>query len=150
MRTYASSRVKRKSFYRKNPEVIVDFRWPYWCTKTVHQYGVSIQSSTKVRDTFRQITQKLWATETPDLDKLFKNYSFITFHLLGFVCWTVSSLFFCCVTVKTIYIYSGVNFGGKMFICGYFCESLEKSQKLARKNFVPHGNLFIYSRYLSF
>ena len=116
----------------------------------MHQYGVSIQISTKVRDTFRQITQKLWATEAPDLDKLFKNYSFITFHLLGFVYWTVSSLFFCCVTVKTIYIYSGVNFGGKTFICGYFCESLEKSQKLARKNFVPHGNLFIYSRYLSF
>ena len=29
----------------------------------VHQYGVSIQSSTKVRETFRQITQKLWATK---------------------------------------------------------------------------------------
>ena len=27
----------------------------------VHQYGVSIQSSTKVRETFRQITQKLCA-----------------------------------------------------------------------------------------
>ena len=39
----------------------------YWCTKTVHQYGVSIQSSTKVRETFRQITQKLWATKTWDL-----------------------------------------------------------------------------------
>ena len=36
----------------------------YWRTKTVYQYGVSIQSSTKVRETFRQITQKLWATKT--------------------------------------------------------------------------------------
>ena len=42
--------------------------WPYWCTKTVHQYGISIQSSTKVHETFRQITQKLWATKTWDLD----------------------------------------------------------------------------------
>ena len=32
---------------------------------------VSIQSSTKVRETFRQITQKLWARKTWDLDKLF-------------------------------------------------------------------------------
>ena len=28
------------------------------------QYGVSTQSSTKVRETFRQKTQKLWATKT--------------------------------------------------------------------------------------
>ena len=33
----------------------------------VHQYGVSLQSSTKVRETFRQITQKLWAKKTWDL-----------------------------------------------------------------------------------
>ena len=32
--------------------------------RKVHQYGVSIQSSTKVRETFRQISQKLWATKT--------------------------------------------------------------------------------------
>ena len=64
----------------------------------MHQYGVSIQSSTKVRETFRQITQKLWATKTCDLDKLFKNSSFITFHFLGFFQGT-----FCCVTMKTIY-----------------------------------------------
>ena len=42
-----------------------------WCIKTVHQYGVSIQSSTKVRETVRKITQKLWSTKTRDLDKLF-------------------------------------------------------------------------------
>ena len=40
-----------------NSRCFVDFRRPYWSTKTVHQYGVSI----KVRETFRQITQKLWA-----------------------------------------------------------------------------------------
>ena len=66
MRTYASSRVKRKSSYRKRElqMFFVDFRQPYWCTKTVHQYGVSIQSSTKMREKFRQITQKLWSTKT--------------------------------------------------------------------------------------
>ena len=37
----------------------VDFRRPYLCTTTVHKYDVSIQSSTKVRETSRQITQKL-------------------------------------------------------------------------------------------
>ena len=57
----------------------------------------------KVRETFRQITQKLWATKTWDLNKLFIYKSLITFHFLGFFHWTVSNLFFCCVTVKTIY-----------------------------------------------
>ena len=38
----------------------VDFRPPYWCTITIHQHGVSIHSSTKVREMFRQITQKLY------------------------------------------------------------------------------------------
>ena len=32
---------------------------------------VSKQSFTKVRETFRQITQKLWATKTWDLENLF-------------------------------------------------------------------------------
>ena len=48
----------------------------------------------------QQITQKLWATKTWDLDKLFKNKSFITFHFLGFLYWTFSNLFFCCMTVN--------------------------------------------------
>ena len=37
----------------------------------INNYGVSIQSSTKLRETFWQTTQKLWATKTWDLDKLF-------------------------------------------------------------------------------
>ena len=45
-----------------------NFRQPYWCTKMVHQYGVSIKSSTKVREMFRQITQKMWATKTRELE----------------------------------------------------------------------------------
>ena len=40
-------------------------------SRDAYQYGVSIQSSTKVRKTFRQITQKLWTINTWDLDKLF-------------------------------------------------------------------------------
>ena len=41
---------------------------------------------------------------------------------------------------KLEYVYSGVNFAGKMFVViflagTYFCRSLEKSQKLH----VPHG-----------
>ena len=62
MRMYASSRVKRKSFYRKSElEMFLLISGGHIL---VHQYGVSIQSSTKVRETFRQITQKLWATKT--------------------------------------------------------------------------------------
>ena len=99
MRTYASSRVKRKSFYWKkwSPDVFVDFRRPYLCTKTVHKYGVSIQSSKMVREMSRQITQKLWTTWTWDLDKLFTYQSFATFHFLGFFHRTVNNLLFCAV-----------------------------------------------------
>ena len=47
----------------------------------VHQYGVSIKSSTKVREMFRQITKKLWATKTRELENclyklVFYNISF--------------------------------------------------------------------------
>ena len=74
MRTYASSRVKRKSFYRKSelqmfllisgghigaPKRYTNMASPYKALQF------------KVRETFRQITQKLWATKTWDLDKLF-------------------------------------------------------------------------------
>ena len=60
MRTYTSSRAKRKRFYRKSgfPMFFVDF------TKVVHHHGDSIQSSIKLRETFRQITQKLCAAQT--------------------------------------------------------------------------------------
>ena len=87
------------------PDVFVNFRRPYiWVDQNwVHQYGVSIQSSTKVRETFRQITQKLCPRQTRDLDKLFIYLSFIAFHFLGFFHWTIFNLSFCCVTVKTIY-----------------------------------------------
>ena len=80
MRTFVSSRMKRKSFYRKSELQMflllsgghIDGQFLFT------NNGVSIQSSTKVREMFRQITQKLWATKT-------------FFH------WTVSNLFFCAV-----------------------------------------------------
>ena len=62
MRTYASSQVKRKSFYRKSELQM------FLLISCGH---IGAQSSTKVRETFRQITQKLWAAKTLDLDKLF-------------------------------------------------------------------------------
>ena len=68
MRTYASSRVKRKSFYRKTELQM------FLLTSGGHigvPFDVSTQCSTKVRETFWQITQKLWATKTWELDKLF-------------------------------------------------------------------------------
>ena len=63
MRTYASSRVKRKSFYRKRElqmfllisggHIDGSFSTLIW----------RLQSS-KVREMFREITQKLWAAKT--------------------------------------------------------------------------------------
>ena len=62
MRTYASCRVKWKSFYKKSELQM------FLLISCGH---IGAQSSTKVRETFRQITQKLWAAKTLDLDKLF-------------------------------------------------------------------------------
>ena len=59
MRTYASSRVKRKSFYGKS-----ELQMFLLISIVIHQYGVSMQRSTKVSEMFRQITQELWATKT--------------------------------------------------------------------------------------
>ena len=58
MRTYASSRVKRKSFYRKSELQ----------TFLLISGG---HIGTNVRETFRQIPQELLATKTWDLHKLF-------------------------------------------------------------------------------
>ena len=42
MRTYASSRKERAFIENVNSRCFVDFRRPYWCTKTVHQYGTKL------------------------------------------------------------------------------------------------------------
>ena len=43
--------------------------------------------------------------------RLHKNLYKSAFHFLGFFHWTVSNLFFCCVTVKTIYYHAVDNAG---------------------------------------
>ena len=43
-------------------------------------FGLSIQNSAKVRETFRQITQKLWARKTWDLDRLF-SYTLVFYNI---------------------------------------------------------------------
>ena len=68
--TYASSRVKRKSFYRNSE---VQFFFISGDHVGAPFYGASIQSSIRVRETFRQITQKLWAAKTLEFEKLFKD-----------------------------------------------------------------------------
>ena len=92
MRKYASSRVKRKSFYRKS-------ELQMFLLISDGLIGVSTSPYWKVRETFPQITQKLWATKTWDLAKLFIYYSFITFHFLGFFHLTVSNLYYCAVFI---------------------------------------------------
>ena len=69
------------------------------CTKTVHQYGVSIQCSTKVQETCRPITQKLSATKTGQI------VGILVFYNISFSCLLPPDgfQFFGCVTVKTIY-----------------------------------------------
>ena len=105
MRVYTSSQAKRKRCHCKVNSrcFFVDFRPPYWCPSEVHPHGVSIQSSIKLCETFRQITQKYCTTGICDLEKLFMYYSFITFHFLAsFI--MISNLFFNGVTVKTLFL----------------------------------------------
>ena len=107
---------KERAFIEKVNSRCIFWR-PYWCTKRVHQYGVSIENSTKVREMFRQITQKLWATKIWDLDKLFIYKSFITIHFLGFFHWTVSNLFFLlCDRENNLHYYTQ--------ICYQICDTL--------------------------
>ena len=61
MRTYASSRVKRKSLYRKSEfqMFLLISCGPIGGQKL--STNMAFPCSTKVREMFRQITQKLWA-----------------------------------------------------------------------------------------
>ena len=92
---------KERAFTEKMNSIC--FRWfpaAKLSTNMVSPYSVTdTESSIKVREMFRQITQKLWPTKTWDLDKLFIYKSFIMFHFLGFLQWTVSNLFFWAVFI---------------------------------------------------
>ena len=77
MCTYATFPVKRKSCYRKS-ELRMFLRISGSRIGAPTQYinmASPYKALQKVHETFRQVTQKLWATKTRDLDKLF-NISF--------------------------------------------------------------------------
>ena len=60
MRTYASSWVKRKSFYMKSElQMFLFIGAPIWRLLTK-----LYKAERPVRETFQQITQKLWAKKT--------------------------------------------------------------------------------------
>ena len=102
---------RNKSFLSKkwNPYVFVDFRLPYWCTShsmLVHKHGASLQSSTKLYETFgKKLTNG--APHRPDLRLeyvivylwVFLNISFSSLFSLA---WRVSNQIVHCVTVKTL------------------------------------------------
>ena len=82
---------KERAFFRKSElHMFLFISGGHICVPKLYTNMASIM----VREMFRQITQKLWATKTWDLDKLFIYQSFVTFHFLGFFHWTVSNLFF--------------------------------------------------------
>ena len=64
MRTYASSRLKRKSFYRKSElEMFLLISGGHIGAPKLYTNMTPLRC-TKARETFRQTTQKLWATKT--------------------------------------------------------------------------------------
>ena len=108
MCTYASTRVKKKSFcWKSELQMVLLISGGHICVPKLYTNMESSYKATKVSETFRQITQKLWAIKTWDLEKLFAYKSFITFRFLGSFYCTVSRFIFLrrvyCVTVKTIY-----------------------------------------------
>ena len=76
------------------------FWWFLAAILAVHQYGVSIQSSTKVCRTLQQMTQKVWSTKTWDLDKLVIYY--LVFYIISFS-WLLPLDSFASLCEKTIY-----------------------------------------------
>ena len=91
MRTYASSRVKRKSFYRKSElqmfllicggRIGGQFLSTNMAPPKLYKGSWNISANNS-----ETVATKAW-----DLDKLFVYYSFITFHFVGFFYWTVSN-----------------------------------------------------------
>ena len=96
---------KERAFIEKvNSRCFVDFRRPYWCTMTVPQYGVSIHSSIKVREMFRQVTQKLYGGP----QRLGQTVYIFVFSFSWFLSLDGFQFIFCAVfivllTVKAIY-----------------------------------------------
>ena len=72
MRTYASSRVKRKGIYRKNElqTFLLISGGHIGPPKRYTNMASRYKALQKCEKTFRQITKKLWVTKTWDLDKI--------------------------------------------------------------------------------
>ena len=84
IRTYARSRVKRKSFFRKSElQMFLLISGGHVGAPKRYTNIWRLHTLEKVRETFQKITQKLCATTTWDLDKLFMNGFQFTF----FVAW---------------------------------------------------------------
>ena len=106
MRTYASSRVKRKSFYGKSD--LQMFCW-FPASILVHQNGTPAYAwrlDTKLYKGAWNVSANNSETvghKDLRLGQFVYILVFITFHFPVFFHGTVSNLFFCCVIVKTIY-----------------------------------------------
>ena len=105
MCTYASCRVKRKSFYRESELQIFSLisGGHIGAPKRYTNMASPYKALQRCVERFGNSCQKLLATKTLDLDNLFMYQSFIKFNFLGFFHWKIFNLLFCCVTVKTIY-----------------------------------------------
>ena len=56
----------------------------------------------------------------------------MTFHSLGFFHWTVSNLFFCCVTEKNVFTFGGAKRRGSDRECKYFPIGMNAREPLWR------------------
>ena len=107
MLTYAISRVKRKGFYRKKWTPDVFFKFP--ATILVDQNGTIWRLHTKLYRGVWNVSAKNSETmghKDLTLGKIVYTLVFYNIHFLGFFHRTVSNLFFCWVTMKTIYTWN--------------------------------------------
>ena len=107
MLTYAISRVKRKGFYRKKWTPDVFFKFP--AAILVDQNGTIWSLHTKLYRGVWNVSAKNSETmghKDLTLGKIVYTLVFYNIHFLGFFHRTVSNLFFCWVTMKTIYTWN--------------------------------------------
>ena len=95
MPTYASSRVKRTSFYRKSELQMF---------LLISGGHIGAQNGAPIRRHHTNIPSVVTVGHKDlRLGQIVYILVFYNIHFLGFFHWTVSNLIFCCVTVKTIY-----------------------------------------------
>ena len=104
MRMYASSRVKRNSFYTKSELHCCELFC--WFPAAMHQNYQQKRLRTKLYKGAWNVSadnSEIVGHKDLRLRKIVYVFVFYNIHFLGFFHWTVSNLFYCCVTVKTIY-----------------------------------------------